>query len=92
MTKLAVRILVALLFPTFAAAAGLKVQSGEHDGFTRLVLPLPSGAVWDVTEKHRSVEIRILSNDAKFDTSQVFPEKSRKTESPVSVNSSKAVA
>ncbi|MFC6689099.1 hypothetical protein [Jhaorihella thermophila] len=72
MTKLAVRILVALLFPTFAAAAGLKVQSGEHDGFTRLVLPLPSGAVWDVTEKHRSVEIRILSNDAKFDTSQVF--------------------
>ncbi len=77
MRKFTVSILVVLLLPALAAAAGLKVQSGEHDGFTRLVLPLPAGAAWEVRKNHHSVEIRIPSSGAEFDITQVFKKISR---------------
>ena len=76
-----------MILRAFAILAGLAVgslvagesraqtivaRSGEHDGFSRLVMRLPSGADWSLTQSGRSATLNIGAPDVVFDTSRVF--------------------
>lgn len=60
-----------LLLPSMAAAQGA-VLSGEHDGFTRIVAPIPVGADWNVQQIGRTVIFSVDGTDSGFDTSDIF--------------------
>jgi len=69
----ALTIALATLAPLGAAQAETIVaRSGEHDGFSRLVMRLPAGADWSLTQNGRSAILNISGTDTVFDTSQVF--------------------
>lgn len=55
-----------------AAADPIVVRSGDHDGFTRLVLRLPQDSSWQFREEPGLKTIEITGHDAGFDTSRVF--------------------
>ena len=47
-------------------------RSGEHKGFTRLVMRLPNGADWSLTQSGYTATINIDAPEVVFDTSRVF--------------------
>ncbi len=54
-------------------AAPVAVQSGEHDGFTRLVLTLPETTTgWELGEKSGAHTVTIDDREAEFSISDVF--------------------
>ena len=55
-----------------AQAQTIVTRSGEHDGFSRLVMRLPDGAAWALDQSGRSANLKINSPAAVFDTSRVF--------------------
>lgn len=59
-----------VLLSSMASAATLPVQGGEHADFTRLVVPLPDGASWDLQVMGRQAILRI--DGADFETHQTF--------------------
>ncbi|MBE1285543.1 MAG: hypothetical protein GJ676_19680 [Rhodobacteraceae bacterium] len=63
-----------VLLPSGLLAQQFKssVQSGEHDGFTRLVLRLPTTNNWSIENAGRTVRIDVGNPDVIFDTSVVF--------------------
>lgn len=66
-------ILIGALMAGFPAAAQtVIVRSGEHEGFTRLVVPLPDKAAWSIGQSSRSVNLKIDLPSILFDVSQVF--------------------
>lgn len=66
-----IRFAIALfLLSSMASAATLPVQGGEHADFTRLVVPLPDGANWDLQVMGRQAILRI--DGADFETSRTF--------------------
>jgi hypothetical protein len=54
------------------AAETIVTRSGEHKGFSRLVMRLPDGADWSLTQDGRGATLNLNSADAEFDTSRVF--------------------
>ncbi|MGZ2259716.1 hypothetical protein [Roseobacter sp. A03A-229] len=73
MIRIAVVIgLTALFFSEPASADPIVVRSGDHDGFTRLVLRLPDDASWQISEEPGLKTIWVAGHDAGFDTSRVF--------------------
>ncbi|MFN6977818.1 MAG: hypothetical protein ACK4OP_06825, partial [Gemmobacter sp.] len=64
-------IALALLAPA-AGAQPVSVRSGEHDGFSRLVLRLPAPANWRFGRTAEGYELRIDRPDLRFDLSSVF--------------------
>jgi len=48
------------------------IRSGEHDGFTRLVLPLPKDVVWTIDNSDRQISVQVDSASLQFDFSRVF--------------------
>ncbi len=65
--------MILLLVPVICAAAETAVvRSGEHDGFTRLVVYLPEAAEWTLREEPDRVTL-ITGPEVRFDTSTVFP-------------------
>ena len=50
-------ILILALLPQLLAAQG-RVLSGEHDGFTRLVAPIPPGGDWQLSQEGRTLRFR----------------------------------
>ncbi len=60
------------LLPLAVTAQQPTVLSGEHDGFSRLVAPLPRGAEWQVTQTNLSVNFQISGYSGGFDVSDVF--------------------
>jgi hypothetical protein len=72
MIRLVAHALLMALIVGPAAAAPLTLRSGEHDGFSRLVLPLPVGAVWSLTPQSGRTVLRITGAATDFDTSGVF--------------------
>jgi hypothetical protein len=64
--------LFAVLFAGAAEAQSIRVASGEHEGFTRLVLRLPGDGRYDLDFTDRRVEIDVPDEDVRFDTSGVF--------------------
>lgn len=59
-----------ILLSSMASATTLPVQGGEHADFTRLVVPLPDGADWDLQVMGQQAILRI--DGADFDTSRTF--------------------
>ena len=62
---------LALLLASPAAAQNIRVDSGEHDGFTRLVLHIPPQADWAVNRTTSGYELR-LNTPSRFDLSDAF--------------------
>lgn len=66
-------LLVALpLGPIAARAEAILVQSGEHPGFTRLVLKLGRATNWAMGRTFDGYELRLDRADARFDISKVY--------------------
>lgn len=55
-----------------AQAQTIVTRSGEHDGFSRLVMRLPDGVDWSLTQNGKSGVLNIDAPDVVYDTSQVF--------------------
>ena len=53
--------LVIVLWPLFGAAAPLRVQTGEHPDFTRVVISIPQGANWQLGRTAEGYALRIPS-------------------------------
>lgn len=70
--RILIFIFAALLFPALAVAQQATVRSGEHSGFTRIVIPLSKNLEWAVEHRGREVTLRIPGTDAGFDTRRVF--------------------
>lgn len=64
--------LFSIVFSTMAFANPIVVRSGDHNGFTRLVMRLPEGVQWQVTETRGLKTITVSGHQAGFDTSRVF--------------------
>jgi hypothetical protein len=62
----------ALAAGTSAQAETIVTRSGEHDGFSRLVMRLPDGAQWTLNQSGRTASLKINSSTAVYDTSRVW--------------------
>lgn len=67
-------LVVAALLPLASQlnAQQLTVQTGDHNGFTRLVAQIPAKAEWSVEKRGRAVEIVVPRHLDGFDTRNVF--------------------
>ncbi|MEP2532372.1 hypothetical protein [Shimia sp.] len=66
-------LLIAACISTELAAGQVTFQSGEHDGFTRLVMELSDKSTsWEMDGEKRRYEIKILEDDVEFQTGSVF--------------------
>ncbi|WP_322867073.1 hypothetical protein U5922_013350 [Aquicoccus sp. G2-2] len=63
---------LANLAALMAHAAPVPVRSGEHDGFTRLVLDLPAPSRWTLSETPDGSQITLKDIEATFDLSDTF--------------------
>lgn len=72
MIRRAAILALALLSGGMAAAQGVTVQSGDHDGFTRLVARIGVERDWQVTRDGREVRIAIAPDAPTFDLSRVY--------------------
>lgn len=64
--------IVFLLLPATAVAQVIEVQSGEHDGFSRLVFSLPEGTDWSLETMPARAQVRLDMNTHRFETSRIF--------------------
>ncbi len=55
-----------------AAQQVVSVKSGEHEGFSRLVLRIDPEVEWDIIEERGKATVRFPSQFLSFSTSQVF--------------------
>ncbi|MEP5951833.1 MAG: hypothetical protein ABJ249_09535, partial [Lentilitoribacter sp.] len=55
-----------------AQAEPIVVRSGEHDNFTRLVLPLPLGSRWSIDERPGVAKVILEEFNDGFDLSYAF--------------------
>lgn len=53
-------------------AQTIVTRSGEHDGFTRLVMRIPDNIDWSLTQTGRMATVNVGSSTAVFDTKGVF--------------------
>ncbi|PTQ75035.1 hypothetical protein [Celeribacter persicus] len=67
-------ILLALLvaFPQGLRAEVIEVRSGEHAGFSRLVMQFPSVVTWEFGRSGNEYEFRVPDADVEFDAKIVF--------------------
>lgn len=61
-----------LLFSPFATAQTVVVQSGDHAGFTRLVIELPKAALWKMGRTAEGYELLLPDETLQFDVTDVF--------------------
>jgi hypothetical protein len=61
-----------LLIAGSAQAQSIRVQAGEHEGFTRLVLTLKAPADWRLSRTSEGYELQFAGPPAPFDLSEVF--------------------
>ncbi|WP_323782448.1 hypothetical protein [Leisingera sp.] len=62
----------ALLTAGTVQAQTIVTRSGEHNGFTRLVMRLPDGAGWSLAQSGTTATVNLDAPEAVFDTSRVF--------------------
>ena len=73
MRRLAVLALICVAsLGSVAAAQGVPVRSGEHDGFTRLVARIGAERDWQIIRDEAGVAIRFSPDAPDFDVSGVF--------------------
>lgn len=65
-------LIAVLAFAGPLSAETIVTRSGEHSGFSRLVMRLPDGADWSLAQDGRMATVNIDSSDAVYDTSGVF--------------------
>ncbi|MDA7965203.1 hypothetical protein [Ruegeria sp.] len=53
-------------------AQTVRVRSGEHDGYTRLVFQIPPGTDWDLASHQNGARLAVALKDATFETDAVF--------------------
>ncbi|MFW8633957.1 hypothetical protein [Cribrihabitans pelagius] len=68
----ALAIAAALAAAGSARAQTIVARSGEHGDFSRLVMRLPDGADWSLTQSGRTATLNLDAPAAVFDTSRVF--------------------
>ncbi len=73
------------IFPFMAYAQPLRVQTGEHDRFTRVVVPLPAGAGWQFGRTENGYALRLAVADG-YDLRSFFNRIPRTRISAVSQN------
>lgn len=61
-----------LLLTAVPAVSAIEVRSGEHDGFTRVVLYLPRDAQWSSTSNGSRYRVDVEDYDDGFDIGDVF--------------------
>ncbi len=64
--------LLFLLLATPAAAQAVRVSSGEHEGFTRVVLQYGQPVDWQVGRTADGYELRLTGNAPRYDLSRAF--------------------
>ncbi len=64
--------LILLASGTGASAQALTVRSGEHEGYTRLVVQVPSGTSWVLDQIENGARLNVGIDDATFNTASVF--------------------
>jgi hypothetical protein len=62
----------AALLTTAAQAQRVTIRTGEHDGFTRLVLTLPQPGDWRVTRAENGYAVAVGTGRPDYDLSDVF--------------------
>ena len=69
-----IRLIIALWFlmPMLATAAPVVVKSGEHDGFTRLVLEYQRPVDWLVGRTDDGYALRVANDSPEYDLSETF--------------------
>lgn len=67
-----VSLMTLLLWSVSAQAEPAFVQSGEHVGFTRLVVKIPDGRSWNIRQVDRKVMLKLTEFDKGFDTTRIF--------------------
>ncbi len=65
-------LLIWLAMAQTAFAQTVAVKSGDHPGFTRLVLELPQPTEWHVGRTAEGYELRITGENLRFDVTRVF--------------------
>jgi len=70
MIRLAIALLV--LIATGASASPILVRSGEHDGFTRLVMEYGAAIDWQVGRTDDGYELRIAKQTPDYDFTEAF--------------------
>jgi len=81
------RLVLTLLFVASAAvvsAQTIPVRSGEHDGYTRLVVNVPEGTDWQLSHSKNGARLSVGLTNAVFETSSVFARLSSQRLSAVS--------
>ncbi|MEL6922046.1 MAG: hypothetical protein AAFO77_13705, partial [Pseudomonadota bacterium] len=64
--------LALLFFANTGSAQPITVRSGAHEGFARLVVPVPDGSEWRISEQDRAATLELSGHSTGFDTSGVF--------------------
>ncbi len=64
--------LILMALGTGASAQALPVRSGEHGGYTRLVVRVPPGTEWVLDQRQNGASLTIGIDDVTFDTRAVF--------------------
>ncbi|MEN9410588.1 MAG: hypothetical protein RL216_2562 [Pseudomonadota bacterium] len=65
-------VLLALIGALPAHAQTLRVGSGEHGSFTRLVMPIPPGGDWQLQRSPRGYVLTLSGTDQRFDLSRAY--------------------
>ncbi|WP_373030234.1 hypothetical protein [Sulfitobacter sp.] len=65
------------LFGSFLSAEPMFVASGDHDGFTRIVIHSVSDSSWVATHADGQIEIKVIGANNSFDISDVYRRISR---------------
>ncbi|MGJ8543982.1 MAG: hypothetical protein ACSHWZ_00975 [Sulfitobacter sp.] len=60
------------MFPLHLLAAPLRIQSGEHANYSRLVVPIPPGGNWQVQHEGGTVTAAIQGHNDGYDSGTVF--------------------
>lgn len=72
MRRAGLAFVLTILSGSMALAQQVTVQSGDHDGFTRLVAAIGAGRDWATTRSDRELRIAFSPDSPTFDLSRVF--------------------
>ncbi|KUP94765.1 hypothetical protein [Tritonibacter horizontis] len=68
----AIAFAAAVVVAGYAEAQTIVTRSGEHDDFTRLVMRIPDGVEWSLTQSDRIATVNLGSPTAVFNTRGIF--------------------
>ena len=72
MIRLAILVTTLIAATTGAFAQDATVRSGEHDGYTRLVVQVPPGTGWVLKQTKNGALLNVALDDVTFQTGEVF--------------------